>query len=146
VTTRFGVMKKQGGEMTRKTLLRSASALAAAFAAGHLMGHVGLQSRSDIAILAMKSFHFEMGGARRTYWDLFDGFDLIIIAVAFCVAALLLLLARVAEVAPRETRLVIVVIGALQIVFAMVGAVDFFWAPALINALAAACTLAAAFK
>jgi hypothetical protein len=144
--TRFGEMKSREGEMTRKTLLRSASALGAIFAAGHTMGHLESHQRSDVAIFAMKSFHFEMGGATRTYWDLFDGFSLIVIAVAFSVAVLLWLLARVVEVAPQETRPVIAVIGALQIVLAVVGAIDFFWAPALINALAAACTLAAAFK
>ncbi len=49
------------------------------------------------------------------------------------------ILARLVQVAPAPTRPVILVVGATQLALAVVAGVDFFWAPALFNALAAGC-------
>jgi hypothetical protein len=64
--------------MKTSLLLRIASVLTLLFAIGHTMG--GLDSWSpqgETAVLnEMKSFHFDIFGVSRTYWDFYIGFGL----------------------------------------------------------------------
>jgi hypothetical protein len=127
----------------RRVLLRAASAVTALFALGHSLGVFGPlpPGAAGAVAAAMKTVSFDLFGARRTYWDLFHGYGVLIIAVAIFLAVQLWMLSRLEA---REARPLLYAVAALQLVFAVVGFSSFFWAPGLFNAVSAGCALAAA--
>ncbi len=126
-----------------RTLLRFAAGFTAVFALGHSFGatHPKTDGAAGAVSLAMKSVSFDVFGSDRTWWDFYQGYAYIIIAVAFFLAALLWLL----SLRPIEqVRQIAFVTAAAQLAIALLSFRYFFWAPGLFNALAAACTAAAA--
>ncbi|GGY34073.1 hypothetical protein GCM10008098_29290 [Rhodanobacter panaciterrae] len=87
-------------------LLRIASILTLLLAAGHTSGGVGFWSPAgDTEVLrAMRSFHFDAGGASRTYMDFFLGFGFTISAYLFIQAVALWQLASIAKSDARRVR------------------------------------------
>ncbi len=126
-----------------RNLLRMAAAITLLFAAGHTIGatHPRTDGALGVVATAMKSVHFEMFGAERTYWDLFEGYGYTMIAVALFLAVLLWLLSarRVADVRP-----IIFATAVVQLAIAVLAFRYFFWAPGLFNAVSAACAATAA--
>lgn len=125
-------------------LLRAAAVLTALFTAGHSTGTYSEPQGVQAGVAAvMRSVRFPLFGADRSYWDMFHGYGVMVIFVGAFLAVLLWLLSRM----PRETaRPLVLLTAVLQIAIAVVAYTSFFWAPALLNALSAACAAAAAAK
>jgi hypothetical protein len=92
--------------MKPSLLLRIASIASLLLAAGHTLG--GLQSWSppgntDV-LQAMRSFRFDAVGVRRTYWDFYIGFGLIISVFLLAQAGVLWQLATVSKKDPVQVR------------------------------------------
>ena len=87
-------------------LLRIASIVSVLFAAGHTLG--ALQSWSppgETEVLqAMRSFHFDASGMRRSYWDFYVGFGFIISIYFLLQGVLFWQIAAIARVEPARAR------------------------------------------
>src|SRR5262249_61551476 len=92
--------------MTTTVLLRVASVLSVLFAIGHTLG--GRKSWSPIGesdvLQAMRTFAFDIGGARRTYLDFYLGFGFTLSVFLLMQAVLLLQLARLAGTDASSAR------------------------------------------
>jgi hypothetical protein len=128
--------------VTRRVLLWAAAALTAVFAAGHSLGVYGAPHGLQVPVAAaMKTVRFDLFGSERSYWDLFHGYGVLIICSA---VFLVLLYAQLSRMEARAARPIVLLAGALQICFAIIGFSSFFWAPGATNAAAAACALVSA--
>lgn len=129
--------------MSPRGWLRSAATATALFTIGHSFGTFAEQkdSAASLVVTAMRSVHFDVFGASRTYWDMFHGYAVLII---FTGAFLSLLLWQLSAIEIRLARPMVLAAAALQIGFAAVGFADFFWAPGALNAISAVCALLAA--
>ncbi len=127
----------------RRVFLRVASAVTALFALGHSLGVFSPPppGAAGMVATAMKTVPLDLLGAQRTYWDLFHGYGVLIIAMAIFLAVHLWMLSLLEA---RQARPLLYAVAAVQLVFAIVGFSSFFWAPGLFNAVSAGCTLAAA--
>jgi hypothetical protein len=92
--------------MRAPLVLRIASVVSVLFAAGHTLG--ALQSWSppgDTEVLqAMRSFHFDAGGATRSYWDFYVGFGFIISIYFLLQGVLVWQIATIARTEPGRAR------------------------------------------
>ena len=127
----------------RRALLWVACGFTALFTLGHSTGTYRSPRPGAQAAVAetMRSVHFDLFGAERTYLELFHGYGVIIIGVAAFLTVLIWMLSRLD---PRQARPLLLAISARQFLFAWVGFADFFWAPGLFNAISALSVLAAA--
>jgi hypothetical protein len=66
--------------MKASLLYRISSILLVLFAIGHTAGFSRIDPawHADALVQSMKSVHFEVNGAERTYWDFFFGFGLFV--------------------------------------------------------------------
>jgi hypothetical protein len=121
--------------------LRAASVLTLLFAAGHLLG--GKDSWSPIGetdvLRAMRSFHFDAGGADRTYLDFYLGFGFTLGVYLLLQTVLLWQLASIAKTDPLRARPMIVSILAALIASAFLSWIFIFPVPAISFAVIAAC-------
>ncbi len=130
--------------MMSRALFRTAAALTALFTLGHSFGTYAQPkgAQSGVATV-MKSVRFDVFGSQRTYWDMFHGYGVLIIFTGAFLAVLLWLLSQM----PAQTsRPIGLLVGALQIGFAVIAFQSFFWAPAAFNAISAICALVAVAK
>ena len=69
--------------MRASLLYRISSILLILFAIGHTVGFLQIDSTwgVDSLVQSMKSTHFNVNGAERTYWDFFVGFGLFVTAL-----------------------------------------------------------------
>lgn len=128
-----------------RMLLRFAAAATALFALGHSMGytHPRLDGEPGTVAAVMKAVHFDVFGAQRSYWEMYDGYGFLIILVAGYLAVVLWLLSSEALAAARP---LLWATAALQLGFAVVGFRSFFWAPGALNAVSAVCAAVAASR
>jgi hypothetical protein len=66
--------------MKASLLYRISSILLVLFAVGHTLGFRQIDPKCGVASLveSMRSIHFDVNGANRTYWDFFVGFGLFV--------------------------------------------------------------------
>jgi hypothetical protein len=131
--------------MNARAWLRTAAAVTALFTVGHSFGTFSPPppGAAGAVAQAMQTVQFDLFGAQRTYWDLFHGYGILIILVGACLAVQLWQLGSLASAAVRP---LVLAIAPLQIGFAVVGFLSFFWAPGAFNAISAACALLAAWR
>jgi len=69
--------------MKASLLYRISSILLVLFAIGHTLGFLQIDPKwgVDSLVQSMKSTHFNVSGAERTYWDFFVGFGLFVTAL-----------------------------------------------------------------
>jgi hypothetical protein len=130
-------------------LLRIASLLTLLHGIGHTIGGVfsvdvppGTPEGNVVAV--MKSTHFDVMGATRTYWDFFFGFGLIITVSLLIQTILFWQLAGLAKTDAKRLRPIIAVFFLGHIGYAIL-AWRFFFAPPLIGSVLTAIALGLAY-
>ena len=124
--------------MTARRLLRIAAILSFLFFLGHSAGAPWTPSpggQSDTIIGLMRSFHFEVVGSSRTYWDFYLGFGLQLSVFQLLESVVLWLLAGLAADSSARAWpfvLTLLVANALQLILV----VRFFFLPPLVLSIA----------
>lgn len=132
--------------MTSKIWWRVASGLTMFFALAHTGGMLNPEVRGpeEQAVLDhMRSYHFGIMGATRTYWDFFFGFGIFLTASLVVVSILSWKMGAVSETDRGLARQLGWPLLGGQIAFAILGWTYFFLAPAVISTFASLCTLLA---
>ena len=130
--------------MKSKIWWRVASGLTMFFAAAHTAGilNPARQGPEEDALLDhMRSYHFQIMGATRTYWEFFFGFGLFLTAALVVVS---LLSWKMGAVSDKDPGLALQLGWPLlcgQVAFAVLSWKYFFLAPALVSSTASLCTL-----
>ncbi|HET7200076.1 MAG TPA: hypothetical protein VFI80_04605 [Burkholderiales bacterium] len=133
--------------MKSSILLRVASALTLIFCAGHTYRALspGASTPEEAAVfMAMQAFPFTIMGSRRTHWDFYRGFSLLLSVTLVLLAVLLWQLGAMAQSDPARARPLIASLLLGYIGFTVLSGLYFFTAPAVLSAAAAIC-LALAF-
>ena len=124
--------------MTPRRLLRIAAILSLLYFLGHSAGMPWTPSpggQSETIVSLMRSFHFDVSGSSRTYWDFYLGFGLTISVFQLLESGVLWLLAGLAAVAPARARpfvLAFLVANVLQLVLVL----RFFFLPPIVLSIA----------
>jgi hypothetical protein len=127
--------------MTAHRLLRIAAVLSLLYFLGHSAGAPWTPSPgggSDTLVGLMRSFHFDVFGSSRSYWDFYLGFGLTLSVFQLLESVVLWLLAGLAADAPGRARpfvLAFLVANVAQLFLVVV----FFFVPPIV--LSAALTL-----
>jgi hypothetical protein len=122
-------------------VLRIASVVSVLFAAGHTLGAWQSWSppgETDV-LQAMRSFHFDAGGASRTYWDFYVGFGFIISIYFLLQGVLVWQIATIAGTEPCRARPLIASFFLAVVLTALVCWRFIFVVPAIFAAAIAAC-------
>ncbi len=133
--------------MSASLLYRIASVLLLLFAAGHTLGFRRVDPRwgVDAPIESLKSTHFQVQGASRTYWGFYTGFGLFVSVLLVFAAVLAWQLGGV----PKEVLVAMPIIRwGLALCFVAVTYLSwqyFFIAPVVFSGVIAICLLAAAW-
>jgi hypothetical protein len=93
--------------MTARRLLRIAAVVSLLYCLGHSAGFPWTPSpggQSDALVQLMQSFHFDVFGSHRSYWDFYQGFGLTLSVFQLLQSVLLWLLAGLASDAPERAR------------------------------------------
>ena len=93
--------------MTARRLLRIAAIVSLLYCLGHSAGFPWTPSsggRSDAIVQLMQSFHFDVFGSNRSYWDFYQGFGLTLSVFQLLESVVLWLLAGLASEAPERSR------------------------------------------
>ena len=128
-------------------LLRVASVLTLLYAAGHTSGipWTPVLGAGEMAVVeAMKSQHFEVVGATRTFWDFYYGFGVAITGYLLVQAVVLWQLAALAKSQAVSLRPIIASLGLGFLVNAVI-LWKFFFAIPLVLAVAITAVLGFAF-
>lgn len=127
--------------MKSPLLLRISSIITLLFAVGHSLG--GRESWSPAGetevLRAMRSFHFDAGGASRTYLDFYLGFGFILSVCLLLQAVLFWQLATIAKVDPLRVRPLIGSFFLASVVSAFLAWKFIFALPVVCFSLVAAC-------
>jgi hypothetical protein len=124
--------------MTPRRLLRIAAILSLLYFLGHSAGMPWTPSpggQSETIVNLMRSFHFDVSGSSRTYWDFYLGFGLTISVFQLLESGVLWLLAGLAADAPARARpfvLAFLVANVLQLVLVL----RFFFLPPIVLSVA----------
>jgi hypothetical protein len=133
--------------MKQTILLRIASALTLIFCAGHSYRALDPSSRAPeeaAVFMAMQAYPFTIMGFRRTHWDFYRGFSLLLSVALLVLALLLWQIGAMARSEPSRARPLIATLFAGYLGFTIVCGLYFFTAPAALSAAVAIC-LALAF-
>lgn len=123
--------------MKTPLLLRIAAVITFLYFAGHTAGFPwtpGLGPGERPVIEAMKSHPFDMEGFRRTYWDLYFGFGLIVSGYLLMQAVILWQLGSLAKTDSVRVRPIVASFFVVSIVNAVLGWKYFFAIPAFMCA------------
>jgi hypothetical protein len=93
--------------MKASTLLRVSSVLTFLYFLGHSIGYPWMPSQggaTETVVGLMRSFHFDVFGSERTYWDFYLGFGLTVSVLMLLEAVVLWLVAGIAVKDPRSAR------------------------------------------
>ena len=134
--------------MTSVTFLRAASIFTLLYCAGHTAGMPWTpgQGPAELAVIdAMKSAPFDALGARRTYWDFYFGFGLVISGYLLVQAVVLWQLASLAKTIAARLRPVIVSF-LVAFIFNAIVIWKFFFSVPLAMAIAICVCLVLAFR
>ena len=129
------------------TLLRVASILTLLYCAGHSAGMpwTPAEGLGEMAVLElMKSYHFEIEGFSRSYWDFYVGFGTLISGFLLLQAVVLWQLAGLAKTDALRVRPVVATFAVAFLLNAALAWIYFFVVP-LVMAIAIAATLGLAF-
>ena len=124
--------------MTPRRLLRIAAILSLLYFLGHSAGMPWTPSpggQSETIVNLMRSFHFDVSGSSRTYWDFYLGFGLTLSVFQLLESVVLWLLAGLAADAPARARpfvLAFLVANVLQLVLVL----RFFFLPPIVLSVA----------
>jgi hypothetical protein len=124
--------------MTPRRLLRIAAILSFLYFLGHTAGMPWTPSEgghTDLVVGGMKSFHFDVFGSMRSYWDFYQGFGLTLSVLQLLGAVVLWLVAGLAADTPARARpfvLAFLVANVAQLVLV----VRFFFLPPLVFSVA----------
>ena len=132
--------------MKTSTLLRIAAVLMFLYFAGHTAGAPWTpgEAPADIVVVnAMKSDHFPVIGATRSYWDFYLGFGLIISVMQLSQAVVLWQLGTLAKTEAARLRPIIAVFCLSLVINAILGWMYFFAIPIVMALLIAICLLLA---
>jgi hypothetical protein len=128
--------------VSARVLLLISAVLTALHTIGHSFGatHPSRETAARLVQAAMQAGSFSVGGAERTYWEMYEGYGIFgIVTGAYMTAVLLFLSAK-------PSRGLALVTGLAQLGIAAVSWHYFFWVPAALNAVSAGCALAAAVR
>ena len=132
--------------MTPRRLLRIAAILTFLYFLGHSAGAPWTPSpggQSETLVGLMKSFHFDVFGSSRTYWDFYLGFGLILSVAQLLESVVLWLLGGLAADSPARAWPFVLVFFAASL-FQLVLVVRFFFLPPIVLNVALALCLALA--
>ena len=124
--------------MTARRLLRIAAILSLLFCLGHSAGAPWTPSpggQSDAIVQLMQSFHFDIFGSNRSYWDFYLGFGLQLSVFQLLASVVLWLLGGLAADAPVRARpfvLAFLVANIAQLLLVL----RFFFLPPIVLSLA----------
>jgi hypothetical protein len=133
--------------MKPSILLRVASVLTLVFFAGHTYRALDPSSRGPeeaAVFMAMQAYPFNVMGFRRTHWDFYRGFSLLLSVTLLLLAVLLWQIGAIAKSDPARARPLIASLFLGYMGFTILCGTYFFTAPAAVSAAAAIC-LALAF-
>jgi hypothetical protein len=147
--TPLAVSPTEGKRLTPSMFLRIASVLTFLHCIGHTIGGVvGVDAPAGTAegavVEVMKSKHFEVMGASRSYWDFFFGFGLIITVTLLIQSVLFWQLAGLAKIDAARIRPIIAGLFFANIAYGIL-AWRFFFAPPLIGSVLTAIALGLAY-
>jgi hypothetical protein len=134
-------------QMKQTILLRTASVLTLIFCAGHTYGALGTSTRSPdeaAVFMAMQAYPFSIMGVRRTHWEFYRGFSLLLTVTLLLLAVLLWQLGGLARSDAARLRPLIATLFLGYLGFTILCGMYFFTAPAALSAASAIC-LALAF-
>jgi len=119
--------------MKSHILLRAASLLSLVHA---LLHHFGGMSQppshglGEVAVqAAMKSFHMDLMGSQRSYWDFYYGFGLFITVSLTVLAVVLWQLATLAKASPSQAKPIVASLSICFLAYSMVSCKYIFIAP-----------------
>jgi hypothetical protein len=132
-------------------LLRIASVVFALYTAGHSYGAMikdpstGGPAKQAV-LAAMRTYHEDLGGASRSYWDFYTGFGWFVSCALLLFAVLCWQLASVARTQPSVARPLILALFVISIPMMVLSYTNFFAAPAIFSTVATLLLGAAAFS
>lgn len=127
-------------------LLRAASIITLMLFAGHTLGMPwtpdhGAQGAS--LVREMKSYHFDVMGFSRSYWDFYLGFGLIISVCLLLLVVLLWQVSTIAKAEPDRTRPFVAALFATFVALTVLNCLYFFTAPLALTIPIALCLVLA---
>ena len=134
-------------QMKQTILLRIASALTLILSAASVYRALAPSSRGPeeaAVFMAMQAYPFSIMGFRRTHWDFYRGFSLLLGVALLVLALLLWQIGAMAQSEPSKARPLIATLLAGYLGFTILCGTYFFTAPAALSAAVAIC-LALAF-
>lgn len=134
--------------MSSAILYRISAVLLLLFAVGHQLGFRKVDPRWGVASLVdgMKSTHFDVQGARRTYWDFFSGFGFFVTVLLVFAAVLAWQLASLPAATLAGLRVVLWAFAACYVIIAVLTWRYFFMAPVVFSVLVAIVLVLAAWR
>jgi hypothetical protein len=131
-------------------LLRIASIVFALYTAGHTYGAMfqdpSTGGPAKQAVLAtMRTYHENVGGASRSYWEFYRGFGWLVTCALLLYAILCWQLATLARTQPAIARPVVLTLFVISIPMTVLAYTNFFAAPAILSTAATLLLGAAAF-
>ena len=137
-----GKLCQGGGELTASNFLRIASVLSIFNCAGHTTGVFSAPKHgaAEIAVVeTMKSYHLDVMGSMRSYWDFLFGYGLSVTITLLVQAILFWQLATLAKRSPACVRPIAGLFFLNCIGIAIISWKYFFIGPAVSQLLIAAC-------
>ena len=138
----LGKLCEGGGELTASNFLRIASVLSIFNCAGHTTGVFSAPKHgaAEIAVVeTMKSYHLDVMGSMRSYWDFLFGYGLSVTITLLVQAILFWQLAALAKRSPACVRPIAALFFINCIGIAIISWRYFFIGPAVSQLLIAAC-------
>ena len=134
--------------MSSAILYRFSAVLLLLFAVGHQLGFRKVDPRWGVASLVdgLKSTHFDVQGARRTYWSFFSGFGFFVTVLLLFSAVLAWQLAALPAATLASLRVVLWAFAACYVIIAVLTWRYFFMAPVIFSALVALGLVLAAWR
>jgi hypothetical protein len=131
-------------------LLRIASVVFALYTAGHTYGALYKDPSTggpakQAVLAAMRTYHENIAGASRSYWDFYKGFGWLVSCTLLLFAILCWQLATLAGTQPSIARPLILTLFVISIPMTVLAYTNFFAAPATFSTVATLLLGAAAF-
>ena len=131
-------------------LLRIASVVFALYTAGHTYGALFKDPRSggpakQAVLAAMRTYHENLGGASRSYWNFYMGFGWFATCALLLFAVLSWQLAGLARTQPAIARPLMLTLFVISIPMTVLAYTNFFAAPAILSTAATLLLGAAVF-
>jgi hypothetical protein len=124
------------------TLLRIASITAFLFAIGHTVGRPwtpGKNSPEKAVVESMKTVHFQVMNANRSYWDFYQGFGITISVYLITLAIFFWQIAGLARLQARQLRPIMLTFLASYLINGIVAYMFFFAIPLIMAAVICIC-------